>query len=196
MKRDFGFAPNPFHGFCTLACCKPKIRSSASIGDWIVGTSPTRVGIDNRLVYVMQVAEVLTFESYWSDSRFVLKRPDFNGCLKRAYGDNIYHHDPSSGKWLQENSHHSLKDGLTNVKNLMQDTGSTDRVIVATTFAYWGGSGPTIPTDFDQGDHRRLRKIGPHHKSNFAPEFVREFLSWFHSMKMQGVYAKPKDWNL
>ena len=25
VARDFGFAPNPFYGFCTLATCKPKI---------------------------------------------------------------------------------------------------------------------------------------------------------------------------
>ena len=24
VKHDNGFAPNPFHGFCTLACCKPE----------------------------------------------------------------------------------------------------------------------------------------------------------------------------
>lgn len=196
MKRDFGFAPNPFYGYCTLACCKPKIRSAATVGDWVVGTGSTRAGIENRLVYVMQVGEILAFDSYWKDPRFVPKRPDFNGPLKRAYGDNIYHHDPSNGEWLQENSHHSLKGGLTNHKNLEQDTEWTDRVLVATTFAYWGGTGPTIPADFDQGDHRRLRKIGPHHKSSFEPEFVREFLSWFHSLRMKGVYSTPKDWKL
>ncbi|WP_225761747.1 hypothetical protein [Acinetobacter sp. Marseille-P8610] len=26
VSRDFGFAPNPFFNFCTLATCKPKIR--------------------------------------------------------------------------------------------------------------------------------------------------------------------------
>ena len=38
MTRDYGFAPNPFFGFCTLANCKPKIRKSANVGDWIIGT--------------------------------------------------------------------------------------------------------------------------------------------------------------
>ena len=26
MTDDTGFAPNPFYGICTLACCKPVIR--------------------------------------------------------------------------------------------------------------------------------------------------------------------------
>jgi hypothetical protein len=30
MTSDSGFAPNPFHGTCTLACCKPKIRKSVA----------------------------------------------------------------------------------------------------------------------------------------------------------------------
>ncbi len=28
-RRDYGFAPNPFHGICTLATCKPVIRRVA-----------------------------------------------------------------------------------------------------------------------------------------------------------------------
>ena len=30
MTSDSGFAPNPFHGACTLACCKPKIRKGVA----------------------------------------------------------------------------------------------------------------------------------------------------------------------
>ena len=37
VKRDYGFAPNPFYGYCTLATCKPVIRKHAEIGDIIVG---------------------------------------------------------------------------------------------------------------------------------------------------------------
>ncbi|SSY70238.1 hypothetical protein [Alysiella crassa] len=33
VKYDYGFAPNPYHGFLTLATCKPVIRSNAEIGD-------------------------------------------------------------------------------------------------------------------------------------------------------------------
>ena len=37
VKRDYGFAPNPFYGYCTLATCKPVIRKHAEIGDIIQG---------------------------------------------------------------------------------------------------------------------------------------------------------------
>ena len=39
VAHDGGFAPNPFWGYCTLANCKPKIRQTAKVGDWIVGLS-------------------------------------------------------------------------------------------------------------------------------------------------------------
>ena len=40
IKRDFGFAPNPFGEFCTLATCKPVIRKVANVNDWVFGISP------------------------------------------------------------------------------------------------------------------------------------------------------------
>ena len=36
IKHDSGFAANPFCGYCTLADCKPAIRRTAKVGDWIV----------------------------------------------------------------------------------------------------------------------------------------------------------------
>ena len=60
VARDYGFAPNPFHGSCTLATCKPQIRSSASIGDWVVGTgAKTTYDLAGHLIYAMKVDEVL-----------------------------------------------------------------------------------------------------------------------------------------
>ena len=70
VARDFGFAPNPFYGFCTLATCKPQIRKSAEIGDWIIGTGSKSKGRDGHIVYAMRVTEAMSFDEYWTDSRF------------------------------------------------------------------------------------------------------------------------------
>ena len=48
IARDFGFAPNPFHGVCTLATCKPGIRRSAKVGDWILGVGGKGLGPSYR----------------------------------------------------------------------------------------------------------------------------------------------------
>ena len=36
LTTDNGSTPNPFHGTCTLAVCKPAIRRAAQVGDWIM----------------------------------------------------------------------------------------------------------------------------------------------------------------
>src|SRR6266404_5602789 len=103
VARDYGFAPNPFFGVCTLATCKPEIRRTGRRDDWVVGIGSKRYGLEGRLVYAMEVGEALTFEQYWADPQFRLKRPDLHGSLKRAFGDNIYHRPSGTKPWQQEN---------------------------------------------------------------------------------------------
>ena len=87
---DAGFAPNPFWGYCTLACCKPAIRRTATVGDWIVGLSSKGKG--HKIIYAMKVAEVIPFKEYYRDKRFAAKKPkNFStGKTKIECGDNIY----------------------------------------------------------------------------------------------------------
>jgi len=143
VARDYGFAPNPFHGVCTLATCKPKLRKAASVGDWVIGTGSVKNNASGRLIYAMQVSEKLTFDEYWNQERFALKRPVMEGSKKVMYGDNIYHQD-EKGVWLQENSHHALDNGDINQKNLKTDTGGI-YVLISTNFFYFGKKNVAIP---------------------------------------------------
>ena len=77
IPRDFGFAPNPYFEYCTLATCKPRIRKGAQIGDWIGAFGSARMTISKKLVVLMQVEEILTFDEYWEDDRFIAKHPVF-----------------------------------------------------------------------------------------------------------------------
>ena len=126
ITRDFGFAPNPFHGVLTLATCKPKIRKAAQVGDYLIGNSNKANG--NKLIYMAKVDEITTFDQYWVDPRFQCKKATMNGSFKTLYGDNIYHHEGE--KWIQANSHHSLENGMENHANLERDTGITDQVLM------------------------------------------------------------------
>ena len=54
IPRDYGFAPNPYLGYCTLATCKPRIRKGAQIGDWIAAYGAADSGIRGKLVVLMQ----------------------------------------------------------------------------------------------------------------------------------------------
>lgn len=143
MQRDFGFAPNPFHGICTLATCKPGIRKSAQVGDWVMGVGGTRLKATGKCLYLMKVLERITFDEYWIDSRFISKRPFRNGSSVMMVGDNIYHRNCDTGSWIQEDSHHSNPDGSPNMTNLATDTRSVN-VLISTHFYYFGSYAPPI----------------------------------------------------
>jgi hypothetical protein len=192
VARDFGFAPNPFFGTCTLATCKPDIRRKAHVGDWILGTGSKRNGIAGRVVYAMQVSEVLSYDQYWNDARFREKRPYLGGSWKQAYGDNIYHRDRLTGKWLQADSHHSLRDGSPNAANIFRDTRS-ENVLIGEVFYYFGGSGPLIPRRFRDwnGDGIDICKGGPSHKCHFPQMLVSAFIDWIGRSRQTGYIADP-----
>jgi Nucleotide modification associated domain 2 len=145
VDRDFGFAPNPFHGVCTLATCKPPIRKGAQIGDWVIGMGGRRLKARGRCVYAMRVTETLTFNEYWASPTFFDKRPVRNGSSVMMVGDNIYHRDNHHSPWTQSDSHHSLPNGMPNLLNINKDT-STDRVLASREFFYFGKAAPTAPS--------------------------------------------------
>lgn len=193
VARDYGFAPNPFHGICTLATCKPSIRSVAQRGDLVVGTGAACYGLSGRLVFAMLVSGKLTYDEYWSDARFERKKPDLSGSFKQAYGDNIYHRMRGKDDWLQEDSHHSLPGGGTNAANLVHDT-KTDAVLLAENFVYWGGQGPTAPSSFR--DHGGVDICaGRHHKSRFPVSLVEAVYDWFSSLEERGCVHLPREFD-
>nr|VFJ63211.1 MAG: hypothetical protein BECKDK2373C_GA0170839_110424 [Candidatus Kentron sp. DK] len=193
VARDYGFAPNPFFGVCTLATCKPRIRKAAKTGNWIIGTGSKQKQRNRQgfLVYVMRISETMTFNEYWSDERFRRKKPNLRGSKKQAFGDNIYFKD-DDGDWQQQDSHHSYENGVLNPHNIKNDT-QTDKVLIGEEFAYWGGSGPVIPQRFR--DYNGIDICaGRNHKSRFPDELVAEFIEWFQSLKQTGYQGKPLDW--
>jgi hypothetical protein len=145
IARDFGFAPNPFHGVCTLATCKPGIRKAATVGDWILGVGGKKLGpMHRKCILLMKVSEKISFQNYWDDPRFSLKKPCRNGSHVKMLGDNIYHKN-ANGQWIQDDSHHSNPDGTTNQVNLDRDTGTSDQVLISNYFFYFGEN--AIPVD-------------------------------------------------
>ena len=100
LPYDSGFAPNPFGNACTLACCKPVIRRTASPDDWVIGT--TAAPDSGRLAYAMRVTQALTFDVYWEN--FPEKRPSQDKC-----GDNIYRPD-AVRKFARSGTHPTTSD--------------------------------------------------------------------------------------
>ena len=154
VRWDDGFAPNPFHGILTLACCKPEIRRKAKKGDYVVGLGSKSRG--NRLVYAMRVTETLRFDEYWVASRFLVKRPDMSAGGIEALGDNIYYPGPGVDGWVMVWSQHSNSDGSQNADHTHTDIGGV-QALISTDFVYWGGEGPPVPESLTfQGRHLPL----------------------------------------
>lgn len=141
LTHDTGFAPNPFHGCLTLATCKPRIRFSKHVGDWVAGFSSGMLNGDpvgdERLVYLMRIDEKMPFADYYVDPRFAAKIPaqESARCID-VVGDNIY------GVRDQE---------VFQVPNRWHGAGAFDGdvrghfVLISSTFAYFGGEPLVVP---------------------------------------------------
>lgn len=192
IEHDFGLAPNPFGGYCTLAVCKPKIRKSKNlqIGDWIIGTGSkalekiSKKEYAGRLIYAMKVEEIITFEQYWVDERFQYKKPTLNGSLQTMYGDNIYYKDDNSN-WKQIDSAHSLEGGV-NQKHLDQDV-SGKNVIISQNFYYFGDEAPIIPDSLCKIAHSGVGE------KLVLQELHYDFLNWLSSFE-KGIKGDPVNW--
>lgn len=71
LQTDAGSAPNVHGDVCSLALCKPQVRRSAKVGDFIIGLRG-RCGEIGKLgphavdsvLYVMRVTRKMTFAEY------------------------------------------------------------------------------------------------------------------------------------
>lgn len=188
ITRDYGFAPNPFYGICTLANCKPKIRLKVEIGDWIIGfgSNACTSNQNGKVVFAMKASEKIPFESYWQDPRFQRKKPILNGSKKQMYGDNIYYKD-DHGIFQQLNSHHSNPDGSPNNDNIIKDL-SGKYVVISSEFWYWGEAAVPIPDDLS-----RLKHFGIGHSKisdAIEPNICSQFVDWICSFE-SGYLGDP-----
>ena len=144
VKYDLGFAPNPFNGLCSLACCKPAIRNGAQVGDWIVGLTGTKLKPALRCVFAMVVTKAISFDEYWLDPEYETRKANRAGTSKTQVGDNIYHRPDVCDPWHQEDSVHSLPSGQQSNLNTAHDT-RVNRVLLSDDFVYLGAAAPMVP---------------------------------------------------
>ena len=187
IVRDYGFAPNPFHGLCTLATCKPHIRIKANMSDWIIGTGAKTTDLEGRIIYAMLISDKISFEEYFQNSKYSKKKPINPGGLKRIHGDNIYFKD-NSGKWCQLPSQHSNPDFSENAKHMKNDL-SGKFVLISEYFFYFGNKHFLVPPQFRQvcstiRDYHKIPNI------QVAQNFIEALISKFEP----GVIGEPLNW--
>jgi hypothetical protein len=118
MTDDTGFAPCVDNSFLTLACCKTDVRERAPRNSWVAGFGGVRFGV-GKLIYLMQVACGVDFDTYFS-------RSGLKGRL-----DNIYRRVDGEYRQIPTARCH------TKPKEIKHDL-SVDRVLIATRFVYFG----------------------------------------------------------
>jgi hypothetical protein len=182
LPFDDGAAPNPFWGLCTLAICKPVIRRTAKVGDWVVGTGSRRSPIGDlsgQVVYAMRVTEVMTMQKYDQFTRSTLsnKIPQMDHADRRRwYGDSIYDYSTTNP---------SLRPGVHSEKNRRTDL-SGDNVLLSDAFFYFGDRPVDLPLPLraiaqQQQGHRSLANVG----------YFDAFVDWIERLKSEYPFAVP-----
>jgi hypothetical protein len=174
VKSDSGAAPNPFWGICTLVICKPKIRKTAKIGDWIVGlgskNSPIK-DISDCVVYAMQITEKMSLEDYDSYCKEFLQNKIPNK-RSRDYslrvGDCIYDYSSEPFPKLRWSVHRE--------ENRNTDLGGKF-ALLSKNFYYFGDKPIKLPKDLHPIIHRTQG-----HKSNSNFPYVKKFITWIENL--------------
>lgn len=195
IDHDYGLAPNPFGRFCTVAVCKPQIRKSRNlqIGDWLIGTGSNSLEKASgfkcvtKLIYAMQVSEIISLHEYWEDQRFEYKKPVMNGTLSTMFGDNCYHLD-NDNNWVQEDCAHRNINGTFNHEHKEKDI-SGENALISQLFYYFGDNAPQIPRRFIQICHTTQGQ-----KIVKPDKLAIKFLNWLQQNYRTGTQGKPISW--
>lgn len=189
VEHDLGFAPNPFHGVCSLACCAPRIRKYAKVGDLVVGRGSARFNRRDNLVYWMKIDRIIDFEAFDLSGEFRDKMPNMAGSSIQRFGDNIYFKDPETGAFRQRDSFHSHENGGQSQADIDTDTGISTNVLLATEFSYFGAEGPKIPEEL------RSMFLQRGWKYNHAPDQQDALVAWLQIAKPKYLHGLPTDWS-
>lgn len=148
VDHDYGINPNPFFGYCTLGHCKRTIRKSVAksvlkknsdgnaeeLGIWLVGIASGnnrkyKPDCGGKILYAMQVTQVLTYAEYWKDERFIQKHVD---------DWSSFAYNPNNADF--RNCNDNLKADSKIDCNGKTIKGQDEYVLISDNFIYWGDS--------------------------------------------------------
>jgi hypothetical protein len=186
---DDGAAPNPFHGMCSLAICKPGIRRVAKEGDWVAGLGSKDApsgDLSACLVYAMRVETVVSLREYdqRASEEWPERIPDIHSSdLSKRLGDCIYDY-----------SHHIPKQrlGVHGRENVETDLGG-ENVLISRDFFYFGSRPIKLPENLSRICHQTQG-----HRSDSNAPYFDQFVSWIRNLGLApGQYGWPDfliDW--
>ena len=142
------------------------------------------------MVFAMRVTKVIPYEQYWNDPCFQAKKPNLDGFLEDACGDNMY-----PERECPVPAFHCKTQEIKSDNN-------SPWVLISDEFVYYGGSedAPLVP-QFCQGEMCCPKWCGDQvccdrqgHKSvMFCQKTVERVITWIRSLGDTGVCGKPLD---
>lgn len=189
LRIDDGAAPNPFWGICTLTICKPAIRRTAQIGDWVIGTGSknthlkggVKADFSNSIVYAMKVTDTKSLSDYDAHCRQQLqnKIPNWRTTDWRLrMGDCIYNF--SGGE------EPTMRKGIHNEKNKQRDL-SGYNALLSDHFYYFGEAAIPLPTEL-----LSLLKRSQGHRVITQADLITRFEKWIKQFQRNKIYADPQ----
>jgi hypothetical protein len=190
LRYDDGAAPNPFWDICTLTICKPAIRRTAQIGDWIIGTGSTNTWVSkyeniylaDSIVYAMKITDKMPMEEYEKHCHKnlrskipVWKTDDW----RLRMGDCIYFN-------FKDGHKPSIRQSVHNENNRDRDL-SGEYALLSDHFYYFGLAAKEL-----HGNLRQLIKRNQGHRIIEKIELIEEFEKWIEQFKLNKLYADPQ----
>jgi hypothetical protein len=189
LRFDDGSAPNPFWGTCTLTICKPAIRRTARIGDWVVGTGSRNSKINDgntydlsdSVVYAMKITDKLSLAEYdkFCNEHLQDKIPNwFDQDWRKRMGDCILD--------FQNMEEPKMRKGVHNETNRERDLSGLN-ALLSNHFYYFGEEPRQLPDYLkpiikqNQG-HLRIEKS----------DLIEKFEKWIEQFELNKIYADPQ----
>lgn len=176
-----------------MTICKPEIRRTASVGDWIIGTGSKNarvtkndtVNLSDSLVYAMKVTDKKTLEEYdqHCKQRLQIKIPVWKtNDWRLRMGDCIYDYHKYDNP-IQRKSVHNETNMATDI--------SGKHSLISTHFYYFGVAAVEIPNDL-----RQLIKQSHGHKIIQQQELITRFENWIGQFQGNTILGDPQlRWN-
>jgi hypothetical protein len=206
ITHDTGINPNPFGDYCTLAHCMQDMcqiiakdikkftnheLSVADMGIWVIGIAGKDLNFDGfdrygRIVYTMQITEVLTFAEYWKDPRFTYKRPVLTPDQKIQYQNGCKN---NYSFFRQNNSRQVCGDNFEAYRNEEHK-----HVLISDRFEYYGADSENQIKiidylDLSKNDKMRNYRVYSSAKGKPIPEAVIDYIK--HTFGARKCLARP-----
>lgn len=186
LRYDFGSAPNPYFGLCTLVICKPVIRRAAEKGDWIVGFGSTQSpqgDLSNSIIYAMKVTDKMTMQAYdtFCQTQYPKKIPDLVSTdYRRWVGDCIYDFSRGIPPLVPRPSVHGPENRDSDLKG--------EHALISSHFYYFGDNPVKLCDSLRPIIHK-----GQGFKSHKNDPFFDKFSKWLSGLgyKTNRLYGEP-----